>query len=505
MGASTLPTPGPAQRWLAIGQRALKAGRRSDALSALRKAAAADPAHLESLLWLARTSDDPQESLRLFARVLTLDQHNPAARAGIRRARRRLTHRSAAAPAPDPIRPTAARPPFSAPWPGGAEPFLQLILLGAVLLLGLAALAGWDETANQEFQPPVVLAAAVETSADAASDAPAVEPPVAPEIVIPARPTLTDAERAEAILRDLDTVWADEDWERAAPLAAQALAFRPDDPELKQKLMAAYFYQGVAYLDQDEPERALAKFDKALEAQPGEPQVIAEREALVAYLAGRNFYLQRDWVSAIQSLRKVYAAYAGYLDTRDLLYRATYEQGLALKQNKDLAGALKAFQAAIDIDANGVEARGEWAQAKAALAPPTPTAPPAATGDKWIDINLATQRFRAYQGQQLIYDFVTSTGEPARPTQPGQYQVLDKIPNAYSVFWNLWMPNWLGIYWAGTSENGIHALPILSNGQTLWSGYLGRRVSFGCVILDTSAARLIYNWAEIGTPVNIHY
>ncbi|MBI1801852.1 MAG: L,D-transpeptidase family protein, partial [Chloroflexi bacterium] len=416
----------------------------------------------------------------------------------------------AAALAPDPLGPTAARPPFSTAWPGGAEPFLQLILLGAVLLLGLAALAGWDGMNDQGLQPPVVLAAAVETNADVgalqeALAAPAVEPPLAPEIVIPARPMLTDAERAEGILRDLDTVWADEDWERAAPLAAQALAFRPDDPELKQKLMAAYFYQGVAYLDQDEPERALAKFDKALEAQPGEPQVIAEREALVAYLAGRNFYLQRDWVSAIQSLRKVYAAYAGYLDTRDLLYRATYEQGLALKQNKDLAGALKAFQAAIDIDANAVEARGEWAQVKAALAAPLPTASAAATGNKWIDINLATQRFRAYQGQQLIYDFVTSTGEPARPTQPGQYTVLDKIPNAYSVFWNLWMPNWLGIYWAGTSENGIHALPILSNGQTLWSGYLGRRVSFGCVILDTSAARLIYNWAEIGTPVNIHY
>ena len=48
------------------------------------------------------------------------------------------------------------------------------------------------------------------------------------------------------------------------------------------------------------------------------------------------------------------------------------------------------------------------------------------------------------------------------------------------------------------------AQDILSNGQKLWAGFLGRRVSFGCVILDTSAAKTIYDWADIGTPVIIH-
>src|SRR5206468_6941163 len=98
-------------------------------------------------------------------------------------------------------------------------------------------------------------------------------------------------------------------------------------------------------------------------------------------------------------------------------------------------------------------------------------------------VNLTTQRFRALRGDTVVYSFVTSTGETERPTTPGRYEVLDKIPNAYSRFWNLWMPYWIGIYWAGSSENGIHALPILSNGQKLWAGFLGRRVSFGCVIL----------------------
>jgi len=65
------------------------------------------------------------------------------------------------------------------------------------------------------------------------------------------------------------------------------------------------------------------------------------------------------------------------------------------------------------------------------------------------------------------------------------------------------MPHWLGIYWAGSTENGIHALPILSSGQTLWAGYLGQPVSYGCIVLGTQEAELLYNWAQIGTLVSI--
>jgi hypothetical protein len=65
------------------------------------------------------------------------------------------------------------------------------------------------------------------------------------------------------------------------------------------------------------------------------------------------------------------------------------------------------------------------------------------------------------------------------------------------------MPHWLGIYWAGSLENGIHALPILSNGQRLWAGYLGTPVSFGCVILGVEEARMLYGWAVVGMPVVI--
>jgi lipoprotein-anchoring transpeptidase ErfK/SrfK len=85
----------------------------------------------------------------------------------------------------------------------------------------------------------------------------------------------------------------------------------------------------------------------------------------------------------------------------------------------------------------------------------------------------------------------------------GHYKVLNKIPNAYAYTWSLQMPYWLGIYWAGSLQNGIHALPIQANGQRLWAGYLGQRVSFGCIILGTENAKTLYNWAAVGTPVDI--
>jgi LysM repeat protein len=126
-------------------------------------------------------------------------------------------------------------------------------------------------------------------------------------------------------------------------------------------------------------------------------------------------------------------------------------------------------------------------------------------GGKRIIMDLSEQHLYAYQGDQLVYSFVASSGAAPTYTRVGEFRVQSKIPNAYGSAWNIWMPYWMGIYWAGPVENGIHALPILSNGQTLWAGYLGRPVSYGCIVLGTYEAKLLYNWAEIGTRVSIRY
>jgi lipoprotein-anchoring transpeptidase ErfK/SrfK len=146
--------------------------------------------------------------------------------------------------------------------------------------------------------------------------------------------------------------------------------------------------------------------------------------------------------------------------------------------------------------------------------PASEYAPPITTGDeapnpsyggnKYILIDISEQHMYVYEGDTLVYSFVSSTGMN-NATRTGSFSVLDKIPNAYGATWDIWMPNWLGIYWAGSTENGIHALPILPNGATLWAGYLGVPISYGCIVLETYEAQLLYDWADIGTPVEIRW
>ena len=136
--------------------------------------------------------------------------------------------------------------------------------------------------------------------------------------------------------------------------------------------------------------------------------------------------------------------------------------------------------------------------------PQEPLPVPSTGGGKYILVDISEQHMYVYEGDALIYSFVASTGINSA-TRVGTFAVQSKIPNAYGATWNIWMPNWLGIYWSGSLENGIHALPILPNGATLWEGYLGSPVSYGCVVLGTYESLLLYEWADIGTPVEIQW
>jgi LysM repeat protein len=130
-------------------------------------------------------------------------------------------------------------------------------------------------------------------------------------------------------------------------------------------------------------------------------------------------------------------------------------------------------------------------------------AAPAADGKKRILVSISEQHLYAYEGDKLVFSFVASTGRGGG-TATGSFSILDKIPNAWSDPWGFWMPHWMGIYYAGPNlENGIHALPVLTNGQTLWGSQLGTPITYGCVVLGADETRQLFDWANIGTPVVI--
>jgi len=126
------------------------------------------------------------------------------------------------------------------------------------------------------------------------------------------------------------------------------------------------------------------------------------------------------------------------------------------------------------------------------------------SGGKYILVDISEQHMYVYEGDYLAHSFVASTGMN-NATRTGTFSVLNKIPNAYGATWDIWMPNWLGIYWAGSMQNGIHALPILPNGATLWAGFLGAPISYGCIVLGSYEAQVLYDWADVGVPVEIQW
>ena len=87
-------------------------------------------------------------------------------------------------------------------------------------------------------------------------------------------------------------------------------------------------------------------------------------------------------------------------------------------------------------------------------------------------------------------------------TPTGVFNVRNKINVAYSRKYRLYMPYWMAFTPWG---HGIHELPVFKNGKREGANHLGRPVSHGCVRLGIGPAQTTYAWANVGTPVVIHY
>ncbi|HIP87994.1 MAG TPA: LysM peptidoglycan-binding domain-containing protein [Anaerolineales bacterium] len=130
-----------------------------------------------------------------------------------------------------------------------------------------------------------------------------------------------------------------------------------------------------------------------------------------------------------------------------------------------------------------------------APAPPSPAPAPVHTG-RWIDVDLSAQRLTAYEGSTPVRTTLVSTGLPWTPTPIGQYRIYVKYLYDDMAGPGYYLPNvpFVMYFYRGYSLHG-----------TYWHNNFGRPMSHGCVNLPTSEAQWLYNWASVGTLVNIHY
>jgi LysM repeat protein len=130
------------------------------------------------------------------------------------------------------------------------------------------------------------------------------------------------------------------------------------------------------------------------------------------------------------------------------------------------------------------------------------TAPiPSGRASRFV-VSISQQHCWLYQGDTVIGNWACSTGRRGSPTVPGSYHIQSRFGRAYGSSWNIWMPYWLGIYWAGSTENGIHGMPYnASSGASTWPGLVGTPITYGCVMLADEHAETLYNMAWIGMSV----
>jgi LysM repeat protein len=125
---------------------------------------------------------------------------------------------------------------------------------------------------------------------------------------------------------------------------------------------------------------------------------------------------------------------------------------------------------------------------------------------KRIVISLSRQYMWAYENGALLWEWPVSTGIASSPTAPGVFQIQSHDPNAYASSWDLWMPYFMGIYRpvpTSSFMNGFHGFPTRDGASLLWTGDLGRPVTFGCILLGNNSAPALYEWAEEGVIVEI--
>ncbi|MCB0037128.1 MAG: L,D-transpeptidase family protein, partial [Anaerolineales bacterium] len=66
--------------------------------------------------------------------------------------------------------------------------------------------------------------------------------------------------------------------------------------------------------------------------------------------------------------------------------------------------------------------------------------------NKRIVVSISEQRLWAYENGNTKWEWPISTGIDSSPTSPGVFQVQTHEENAYAGNWDLWMPDFMGIY-----------------------------------------------------------
>jgi lipoprotein-anchoring transpeptidase ErfK/SrfK len=130
---------------------------------------------------------------------------------------------------------------------------------------------------------------------------------------------------------------------------------------------------------------------------------------------------------------------------------------------------------------------------------PTITGP--ADSEKSILVKLNEQRLYAYEHGRVAKTFLISSGVKNHPTPIAKTTVQKKIP-IMDYRWNYGVNN-PNNYFLPNVKFNLNILPHIYIHNAYWHNNFGNRMSHGCINAGLKDSEWIYNWSEVGTPVEI--
>jgi len=114
---------------------------------------------------------------------------------------------------------------------------------------------------------------------------------------------------------------------------------------------------------------------------------------------------------------------------------------------------------------------------------------------RWIDVDLSEQRLTAYEGQTPVQSYLVSTGLPATPTPEGQFRIWIKLRYDDMAGPGYYLEDvpWVMYFYQGYGLHGVW-----------WHANFGHQMSHGCVNQPNDMAEWLFNFADVGTLVNVH-
>jgi len=120
--------------------------------------------------------------------------------------------------------------------------------------------------------------------------------------------------------------------------------------------------------------------------------------------------------------------------------------------------------------------------------------------ERWISVNLSTQTLVAYEGDNPVFETLISSGLPQWPTVTGQFRTYMKYEsqtmNGYLLGYDYFLPDVPFVMYF-FEDYAIHG--------TYWHNSFGLPMSHGCVNVSTPDAEWLFNWAPVGTVVDVEY